>query len=125
MAARKRAAGQQLESMFEEGGAAQEGSAAAAIEDEVAAAERQYTAELQAELRAARAEAAEADHAAAAAAAPDQVREISHSSSCWPGGLRPRDTVDNQGRPSARRARAASGQQTLQMLEDKGLVCMS
>ncbi len=81
MAARKRAAGQQLESMFEEGEAAQEGSAAAAIEDEVAAAERQYTAELQAELRAARAEAAEAEAAAddAAATAPDQVHRMSHT----------------------------------------------
>lgn len=85
MAARKRAAGQQLESMFEEGEKVADGSAAAAIEDEVAAAERQYTAELQAELRAARAEAAEAEAAAdeAAAAAPYEVRgNVLHITSC-------------------------------------------
>ncbi len=78
-AARRRAAGQQLASMFDKEGAAPADSEAATLEDEVAEAERQYTAELQEELRLANAAADKATAEAAAAlddenaAAPSQV----------------------------------------------------
>lgn len=90
-AARRRAAGQQLASMFGED--APEQDTTASVEDDVAEAERQYTAELQEELRLANA-AADAANAEAAdasvvelAAASTKVRDCILQGPCGAVGL--------------------------------------